>query len=130
MKDHDNAAANVVWGLYWGSCGAVLYSFVAVLVHLAGWPTGRASLLATIGAYFLGGAIGGVVLGMLRPITRFGWGAAVTGAIVAVPVWVGGLVAVEGWTGIDQADLTMVVLISAISGPICALAVRRRFGKG
>lgn len=129
VRDYNQPVANVVWGLYWGLCGAVFYSLVAVLIHIADGPTGRTSLGATIEGYFLGGVIGGMALGMLRPITRFGWGAALTGAVVAVPVWMGGLVAVEGWTRIDQADLQMVVLVSAISGPICGLAARRRFNR-
>jgi len=122
---------NLRWGVFWGACGAVFYGAYAVLLYLfAGaqaFSSKGATLGGTLGAYALGGVGAGVVLGLLRPLVRWWWGAALVGFFCAIPVWLGGLLAIQSFTPPSRDDLYMVLILSGISGPVCGVIARKRW---
>lgn len=77
-------------GLEWGASFAAVYSaYVTLLWLLRGeGPFERAdtTLGKVILAYFLAGLVGGAVFGLLLPMGRNRWGAALLGFLVALPV--------------------------------------------
>jgi O-antigen/teichoic acid export membrane protein len=80
---------DLLWGLKWGFWFALFFSFVAVAMTLF---TGgeiierqRISLTASIAIYVFGGFSGGIVLGLLRPLTKYRIGAALVGIVVMTP---------------------------------------------
>jgi len=92
--------ANVRWGVGWGLAFAVAYSlFVAGVYAVAGparFMQRDVTLGSTVAAYLFGGAGGGGLLGLLRPLTRSRFGATFVGVIVCMPVSLGFLVAMHG----------------------------------
>jgi hypothetical protein len=116
-----DAVAGVKWGL--GAAG-VLCAWVTVvaLVNLVvnGSLTlrGRGQeyhILAIIAAYVVGGAVTGAIVGALRPLLRWKFGAAVVGAMAAVPL-VGITVARSGFTSWEAADTFGVVFGALVLG--------------
>jgi len=81
---------------------------------------------ATVGAYVIGGTGAGLVLGLLRPLCRPLWGVAFVGFLCAIPVWVAGFCALNGLPNLSWEDVRAAVILSLVSGPICALVVRKR----
>ena len=80
----------------------------------------------TVVAYFVGGAGAGAVLGLLRPLARSRWGAAVVGFFCALPVWLGAAFAIDGVAALHAEDLLLTLLFSVLSGPICGVIAWER----
>lgn len=82
--------ANVRWGLIWGLAFGVFYTLiVTVLTLLRGLgPLERMgfSLQGAIAVYLGGGLFGGLVVGVLRPVTVWRAGAIGVGLLVFVPL--------------------------------------------
>src|SRR6059036_329305 len=101
-------ARNLMWGAFWGICGGVVYSAYAVVLLIlrgpAAFEANDTSFPAVLGAYLGGGGAAGLLLGLLRPLTRSWLGSAILGALCAVPVFSAGRIALSGfsnWTGDD-----------------------------
>lgn len=125
---------NTRWGLYWGLCGAVVYSIIAVLLYLVrgSEPFSKVGTTfgMTLGAYLAGGLAAGLVLGLLRPLARWWWGAAIVGFWCAVPVWTAAFLAFPVNRPVDATDVRMLVLVSMLSGPVVGVVAWRRFRGG
>ena len=91
------------------------------------------SFVSLVGFYFLGGICGGLVLGLLRPLTQFKMGAMFVGtAIIAITFALLEymFVATDGW---HTVDTIMVGVFSLIVGPVGTLMfsqVRSKGGEG
>ncbi len=116
----------VVSGIRVGLFFAVAFSAIAtILFALSG---GRALgnsftvLGSVIAVYAFGGIVSGSIFGLLRPLARWAWGAAILGSIVAVPAYAGMLFATKGpgpWTSDDTSGaLLLSILIGSTSGII------------
>jgi hypothetical protein len=122
-----NLVKNLKWGLRWGLTMAVGFTAIGVLAAIAASfdpvPRNDPSLLSFVGFYFLGGSVGGLLLGLLRPITRYKAGAMFVGtALAAVSL---GLLArifviTDGWT---RVDTVLVALYSLVTGPVATLMI-------
>lgn len=120
---------NLKWGLRWGLIMAVGFTVIGVVATIAASfdPTPRddPSLASLVGFYFLAGTVGGLVLGLLRPITRYKVGAMLVGTAVAA-ISVGLLariyVATDGWTLVDTF---LVAFYSLVAGPVATLMIWR-----
>lgn len=125
---------NLAWGCYWGMCGAVFYVLIAIVVYLVqgrlAFQARGITLPAVVKGYLFGGLGAGVVLGLLRPLGRWWWGAAVIGFFCAAPVWLGGLIANHGFTMLTHDEVLMVLTLAALSGPICGVMVKRQWTRG
>jgi hypothetical protein len=66
------------------------------------------TLLSTVWAYFVGGAAGGVVAGVLQPITRTALGAALVGFLTGVPVFWAVMISLHGRG--TSSDLVAILL--------------------
>jgi hypothetical protein len=122
--------SNLLWGVYWGICGFIFYSLVAAAILLArgsaAFHAAGTTLGGAITGYLAGGLGAGIMLGLLRPLARWWWGAAVMGFFCALPVWFATMIAVQGFARIAHEDLQAILLFSAATGPICGVIVRRR----
>src|SRR5436190_5839394 len=82
-------ANNIRWGLRFGLTLAVLFSvYVGLLVVLEikrPFENNHIRPLALIAAYFVGGTLGGLIVGLARPLITSGWRAAFTGVLTVIP---------------------------------------------
>lgn len=115
--------ANLVWGIAWGlllSCCLIV--FVAVLFLFQGQQPFNAyqtTVRAVVVLYLVGGALGGLVVGVLRPLTKWRWGAAVVGVLAAVPVGLGTRVLRAGLSPWQSKDLVvLIVFCVALGAPV------------
>lgn len=97
---------------------------------------------AMILTYTIAGLLGGTVVGLLRPIGKYWWGAILTGIVGAGVVMTCVGIAMEGGvTHWDRVDYDVVVIYALIAGPMAGMlfwnrnrkagaTCRPRFGTG
>lgn len=120
---------NLKWGLRWGLTMAVGFTAIGVVATILAsfdqTPRNDPSLASLVGFYFLAGACGGLVLGLLRPIAKYRVGAMVLGtAVVATSLALLDYmyVATDGW---KLVDTILVAFVSLVCGPIATLMIWR-----
>ena len=111
-------AADLSWGIFWGLLFSAMFLLLLVVLYVVQGPRMFSDHDTTFGQvallYVLGGLGGGLIVGFLRPLLRWRWGATLVGALVAVPIGAGVLLmSGDGgpWTGGD----TVVTIIFALS---------------
>jgi len=114
---------------------AVGFTVIGVVAAIVGSldPAARndPSLASFVAFYFLAGAVGGLLFGLLRPLTRYKAGAMLVGtavAAVSVALLARMFVVTDGWT---LFDTIAVALYSLVTGPVATLMlwkVRARRG--
>ena len=74
---------NIGWGVLYGLLFATLYSAAAVLIYLfrgsEPFEANEVTLGSTVAVYFLGGILGGAIIGLLLPWTRWRIGSVIAG---------------------------------------------------
>jgi drug/metabolite transporter (DMT)-like permease len=120
----ENIARNVRWGMTWGLAMAAGFSlYVIVLTVLRGSPRFDAYGMTTwtiIVTYFGAGIVAGSAIGFLRPLTRWWWGAILTGAIGGMCVYGAISYAMDG-----RVDLVFALVIGIPVGGTLGLTVFR-----
>lgn len=123
---------DVKWGLIYGIGLAAIYAaYVIVLFLFAGsepFDELEVSLPAVLGAYFFGGLLGGVVLGLLRPLAKTLLAYMAVGMVVALPV-VFGLVLIKsgplsGWSRPECIVMLVLTTFYGIGGGYVAWKFR------
>ena len=116
---------NLKWGVRWGLVVAVAFTGIAVVVAVAAGPDPRGgpSLPSLVGFYFLGGTVGGLLVGLLRPITAHKAGAIfvgtlVTAALLSLLDYL--FVIKDHW---QTVDTELVTILSLIAGPVTTLMI-------
>jgi len=111
-----NLLKNLKWGLRWGLTMAVGFTVIGVVAtigaSLDATPRNDPSLLSLVGFYFLAGTVGGLLLGLLRPITRYKVGAMAVGtalAAVSISLLARIYVVTDGWTLVDTILVAFTV---------------------
>ena len=79
----------------------------------------------TVGAYYVGGLLGGFAVGVVLPFLRGRVGAAIGGVIAAVPMYAAAAYAIEGPPGLR--DWRIYVLGGLLVGVPVGLGYRRMF---
>jgi hypothetical protein len=81
---------NLRWGAGWGLSLASLFSLyvfaLSIIRGSAPFDRHGISPAEVIQAYLVGGVVAGALIGLLRPLTRWGWGAALLGLIASIPI--------------------------------------------
>ena len=118
---------NIGWGLAWGCGYAVFFSVIALLIYLFGASTpfqaNRTTLPVVLLAYLTGGLIGGVLVGLLRPLNRWKRGAALMGLVGASAAYSAIGIAASGWFWQwNPEDIFAAVAAPLLIGP--ALGVK------
>ena len=73
----------------------------------------------TIAAYMIGGTLGGCILGLLRPITRYVLGAMLAAIPVAFPLFAGILLAMKGFpTGWSERTWISLLVLTCLIAPL------------
>jgi hypothetical protein len=119
-RTKSSVTENVKWGLWYGVFMGCFYSAFGLLILVsrgsAPFANRGISFGTTIAAYMVGGTLGGCILGLLRPITRYVLGAMLAAIPVSLPLFAGLLVAMSGspteWdenTWITLVGLTCVI---------------------
>jgi hypothetical protein len=111
------------WGIFWGLAFAVVLTVVLVLLHAlrrsALFEAHNTTFGGVVAVYFGGGLTGGVVLGLLRPLTRWRSGAAMVGVLAAMPVGVAVRVLRFGLAPWGPKDtIALVVFAVALGGSV------------
>lgn len=109
---------DLVLGIGGGLAIALLLCVYAAILYLLrgaeSFVANDVTLGAAISVYIVGGVIAGAVVGVLLPITRWRWGAALVGFLAAMPVFAIVRALLEGfrpWTSVD----TIVMILWALT---------------
>lgn len=125
---------NIGLGVFFGVALATFYSaFVLILFMIRGdsaFEANDITLLGTISAYYFGGIVGGVIVGLLLPLATWRWGSVIVGVVAAVPVFLGIGIAMYGGPGSrgpnDRFGLvTAAILLGGFGGYAFWEPVRR-----
>lgn len=116
---------NLLTGLWAGlAMGVVCSIFALLLVAVGGGEAGledayHATVSQLLLSYAVWGAVGGLIWGVLRPLNKWWWGAAITGYCAMLPFcWavMPGIIEVEHARG-SRLTLTLVSsLVGAVAG--------------
>ena len=111
------------WGIFWGLAFALVLTIVLVLLYAvrgsALFETYDTTFGGVVAVYFAGGLAGGAVVGLLRPLTRWRWGAAMVGVFAALPVGAAGRVLRYGLAPWGPKDtITLVIFAVALGGTV------------
>src|SRR4051812_44073909 len=83
--------SNLRWGVTWGLLMSGMYCLVALLLYIIRGPTLFAKYGLTLGTlmltYVVGGITGGWIVGVLRPLTHWRFGAILVGISVGFVVY-------------------------------------------
>ena len=129
-----NLLSNVVWGIKWGLVYAAIYcAWVVVLIVLNGsltipfrkdMPVNALLVMAT---YLWGGVTAGAVLGLLRPLARHRWGAAMVGLAAGLPVALGVRAGMKGFAPWEGEDTFLLAVFAVFMGGGSGLVTWRIF---
>lgn len=118
-----NITTNLEWGLWYGVAMACAYSAIAILLFVVRGPRAfvhnGVSLASTIAVYAIGGILGGLILGLLRPLTRYLFGVLLAAIAVSAPLFGGILVATRGvpWEWSQKTWITFTIA-TCVFGPL------------
>jgi hypothetical protein len=93
-----------------------------VWISLLRWTAGTApfdridtTYSATVALYYAGGAVGGLVIGLLLPLRRWPWGSALLGMLGVLPLYFGVALTTsrpsEAWTASNLVTSTLVAFL-------------------
>ena len=122
---------NVAWGVGWGLVLAAILLIAASLVYLAafiGAASVGLSFWRLVLVYLGGGLLGGLVVGLLRPLTRSHLGAALVGVVAAVPVGVGVRLLRNGLAPWSDKDTWALAIFALALGGVVGWRYRTIFG--
>ncbi len=106
---------NIIWGIAWGLGVATLFSlYVVVLALIRGtwlFPPFGVSGVRILTTYYVTGAIGGIVIGLLRPWLRYWQGSFAVGLLAGLLIYGGISYALQG-----RPDLLMAALLGLLVG--------------
>jgi hypothetical protein len=111
---------NLGWGALWGLMFGLIYVLIlGVLFALQGPEMFRPydttfTEVATL--YLMGGVGGGLIVGLLRPLLRRRWGAALVGILAAIPVGLGFQMMRIGSAPWGTKDTLVVAIFSVALG--------------
>jgi hypothetical protein len=116
-------AQDLGWGIFWGLAFALCLTIVLVVLYALRGPglfeTHNTTFAGVVAVYFGGGLVGGMGVGLLRPLTHWRWGAAVVGVFAAVPVGVSGRLLRFGLSPWEPKDtITLVIFALALGGTV------------
>ena len=110
--------ANVRWGVGNGVFFAIFFSAIAFVTFLHHGARPFLEKHVTFGAvilvYFIGGVLGGAVLGLLRPLSRFFLGALVVGTIVGFVLFASIMIAVQGLPTTWDRSIWLALIFSLV----------------
>jgi hypothetical protein len=85
------------------------------------------TLLNTVWAYFVGGAAAGVVVGLLHPVTRTAWGAALVGFVAGIPVYWAAMISLDRHA--TSSGVVAVIIAALCVGAPVGLIWRKQWGQ-
>ena len=114
-------AKNLVWGMVLSlACAVVLVAYVTILFLVAGQRPFVANGITygkIVWAYLAGGLGGGIIVGLLRPLTRRRAGGILTGILVATCAYGAIAVGISGWvTRWDTGDWVVLAILGLGGG--------------
>ena len=127
---------NIGWAVRWGIWMAAGFSVLALAIATIAWAgsgarmRGMNVLPLAIGTYWIGGLVGGLILGILRPITAWPLGAMLVGTLIAFCVYSACAAALFLSGDPEFADMTLSsgvlvgVTCAVLVGPTAALGAR------
>jgi hypothetical protein len=124
-------ARRLWWGARWGALFGCAFVAIAVAIYVLSGQSAFESHHTTFGqvalTYFFGGVIAGVVVGILRPLTRSKAGAALVGFMAAMPVAILMRFATDGFGPWQQSDTVEIIVLSLILGAPTGILYREIF---
>ena len=124
---------NIIWGVGSGALMALAYSIVALMIYAVFGAHVLHTPGLTIGlvliSYWVGGLTAGLLVGMLRPLSRFRWGPYLLGAIAGTAVFAAFQASTMGpmWRW-SWGDWTTPLILGVVMGVLAASDPRIREG--
>jgi hypothetical protein len=116
---------DIRWGVQYGMGFAILFSAYAVIARITAGPTAfdryHATLVSVVGIYFGGGLVSGTIVGLLRPLAKYAFGAALVGFLAALPITLAIDRLTDDGASWNYIDTVVVVVTSAGLGSLPAL---------
>ncbi len=124
MRRQHSLNSDIKWGLRWGLWFAVGYSLLAsVLYVFQGTLLGERSRFyypLVIASYFLMGIIGGLLTGLLRPITHSRLGATAVGIVIGLAVYfIAGITTIGAGEFLSLPGVVSTVVLGTAIGGAC-----------
>jgi hypothetical protein len=124
MPQDEPLVGKVAENLLWGVCLGVLFggalSCIGILIYLLrgsqAFASNGVTLLGAIAGYFGCGIVVGIVVGLLRPLTKRRWGAAVVGAIATIPAYKLMRLTMDGVVSWTTQDIQGAVFFALVLG--------------
>jgi len=127
-------ARRIWWGARWGALFGVAFVAIAVVIYTLSGQTAFEAHHTTFGrvvlTYFFGGVAAGVVVGIMKPLTRWKAGAAVVGFLAGMPVATIMRFATDGFGPWHRSDTIDVIVMSLILGVPTGIIYREIFSDG
>lgn len=117
-----NIKSDIRWGVKVGLFFACFFSLAAIAISLISGETelGGISIAAALIVYFSGGVVSGLLLGVLRPLTRSRTGSVLVGPLVVAPAALAGCVAAFGpmgqWTENEAISFVIGAVLLGVGG--------------
>ena len=115
---------NVKWGVKRGLTLALIFVAIASVAFIIGGEQSFAQrgvrFSDLIGFYLLGGLLGGLALGLLRPLARTKIGIVVISMAIAFTVWSAFLAAFVGISRLQVFDFLTLFFVTIVCGPFGA----------
>jgi hypothetical protein len=116
MSGPGRLVANLPWGALSGLLFGVIYVLILGILFVVRGPElfryyntsfGEIAIL-----YLYGGVGGGLIVGLLRPLLRWWWGAALVGVVAVIPVGFAFQLMRSGFAAWGPKDTLVVVIFS------------------
>lgn len=122
---------NLTLGIRWGFIFGAAYSLWAgVLFLLRGSTPFRGhnvTVVEAVATYLIGGVIAGGIVGILLPLTRWKLGAALVGMVAVLPVSIGVIGSMQGFSPWTEGHTFVVAMMSLLLGGGGGLILRNIF---
>jgi hypothetical protein len=110
----------ILWGIKSGATFGLAFTALALLVFLLGgerpFQAHHTSFTNVVVTYLLGGIGSGIIVGVLRPLTRTKAGAGMVGFIAAIPVSVLVRIAIVGYQPWTVKDIILSFSVCLVLG--------------
>jgi hypothetical protein len=113
----------IILGIVLGIAAALLTSVVAIVQYVvtngAAFAQHGTTLWGVLRLYIAAGLLGGLLFGLLLPVARWRWGAALLGAIAMMPLYLGAAVL------LGHEDLYSGLIAALLVGGIVGYGLHR-----
>lgn len=123
----DRLAVSIALGVLFAGVLALWVTAVRIFGGRSAFEELGASYPVVVLTYLGSGVVGGIIVGLLLPITRWRVGVAFVGFLVGVATFSAVGLSITGFEGWSSDDVLIAILGGLALGPVLAFQIRRHF---